>query len=130
MFASKPPTCTGRTLDLSRKDSDIRYLHHLGNSDIAASFTIRPLPLAELLVDTKTELFELMVGSGLRVVDALLEEDRTALCGPRDVRQAARNASRAGTVLSEVVLGGLKVTHGTAARARRLWDQRFALTAT
>ena len=35
MFASKPPTCTGRTLDLSRKDSDIRYLRHLGNSDIA-----------------------------------------------------------------------------------------------
>ena len=35
MFASKPPTCAGRTLDLSRKDSDIRYLRHLGNSDIA-----------------------------------------------------------------------------------------------
>ena len=35
MFASKPPTCTARTLDLSRKDSDIRYLRHLGNSDIA-----------------------------------------------------------------------------------------------
>ncbi len=35
MFTSKPPTCTGRTLDLSRKDSDIRYLRHLGNSDIA-----------------------------------------------------------------------------------------------
>ena len=75
-----------------------------------AAFTIRPLPFVELLVDTKTELFELMVGSGLRVVDALLEEDRTVLCGPRDVRQAARNASRAGTVLSEVVLVGLKVT--------------------
>ena len=71
-----------------------------------------------------------MVGSGLRVVDALLKEDRTALCGPRDVRQAARNASRAGTVLSEVVLVGLKVNRGTAARARRLWDQRVALTAT
>ena len=38
MFASKPPTCTGRTLDLSRKDSDIRYLRHLGNSDIAINF--------------------------------------------------------------------------------------------
>ena len=35
LAASKPPTCTGRTLDLSRKDSDIRYLRHLGNSDIA-----------------------------------------------------------------------------------------------
>ena len=40
MFASKPPTCTGRTLDLSRKDSDIRYLRHLGNSDIAVFSTL------------------------------------------------------------------------------------------
>ena len=39
MFASKPPTCTGRTHDLSRKDSDIRYLRHLGNSDIAFRLT-------------------------------------------------------------------------------------------
>ena len=35
MFTSKPPTCTGRTLDLPRKHRDIRYLRHLGNSDIA-----------------------------------------------------------------------------------------------
>lgn len=72
--------------------------------------TLRSLPLVELLVDTKTELFELMVRSGLRVLDAMLEEDRTALCGPRYVHQAARPASRAGTVPSEVVLGGRKVT--------------------
>ena len=35
MFTSEPPTCTGRTLDLPRKDRDIRYLRPLGNSDIA-----------------------------------------------------------------------------------------------
>ena len=35
MFTSQPPTCTGRTLDLSRKDKNIRDLRHLGNSDIA-----------------------------------------------------------------------------------------------
>ena len=50
-----------------------------------------------------------MVRSGLRVLDAMLEEDRTALCGPRDAHQPARAASRAGTVPSEVVLGGCKV---------------------
>ena len=71
---------------------------------------LRSLPLVEVLVDTKTELFEVMVRSGLRVLDAMLEEDRTALCGPRYVHQAARTASRAGTVPSEVVLGGRKVT--------------------
>lgn len=72
--------------------------------------TIRSLPLVELLVDTKAELFELMIRSGLRVLDAMLEEDRTTLCGPRYAHQAARIASRAGTVPSEVVLGGRKVT--------------------
>jgi hypothetical protein len=71
--------------------------------------TVRSLPLVELLVDTKAELFELMVRSGLRVLDAMLEEDRTMLCGPRYAHQPARAASRAGTVPSEVVLGGRKV---------------------
>lgn len=72
--------------------------------------TVRTLPLVELLVDTKTELVELMVRSGLRVLDAMLEEDRTALCGPRYAHQATRTAARAGTVPSEVVLGGRKIT--------------------
>ena len=39
MFTSTPPICTGRALELSRKDSNIRYLRHLGNSDIAAFIT-------------------------------------------------------------------------------------------
>jgi transposase-like protein len=39
----------------------------------------------------------------------MLEEDRTAICGPRYQHQADRPASRAGTVPSEVVLGGRKV---------------------
>jgi putative transposase len=39
----------------------------------------------------------------------MLEEDRTAICGPRYQHQAERQASRTGTVPSEVVLGGRKV---------------------
>ena len=69
----------------------------------------RRLPLVELLVDTEAELFELAVRSGLQVLDAMLEADRTAICGPRYAHQANRTASRAGTVASEVVLGGRKV---------------------
>ena len=84
-------------------------------SRIARSFaavespTLRSLPLVELLVDTKAELFELMVRSGLRVLDAMLEEDRTVLCGRRYAHEPTCAASRAGTVPSEVVLGGRKV---------------------
>jgi putative transposase len=70
---------------------------------------VRTLPLVDLLVDTKAELLELMVRSGLRVLEAMLEDDRTVLCGPRYAHQPARAASRAGTVASEVVLGGRKL---------------------
>ena len=72
--------------------------------------TTRRLPLVELLIDTEAELFDLAVRSGLQVLDAMLEEDRTAICGPRYAHQADRTASRAGTVSSTVVLGGRKVS--------------------
>jgi transposase-like protein len=55
-------------------------------------------------------LFELAVRAGLRVFTTMLEEDRTAICGPRYVHQPDRSVGRAGTVPSEVVLGGRKVT--------------------
>jgi len=70
---------------------------------------LRHLPLVDLLVDTRAELFELAMRAGLRVFTTMLEEDRTALCGPRYAHQPDREASRAGTVPSEVVLGGRKV---------------------
>ena len=47
--------------------------------------------------------------SGLKVFTAMLEEDRTAICGPRYAHEPDRPASRAGTTRSEVVLGGRKV---------------------
>ena len=72
--------------------------------------TTRRLSLVELLIDTEAELFDLAVRSGLQVLDAMLEEDRTAICGPRYAHQADRTASRAGTVASTVVLGGRKVS--------------------
>ena len=39
----------------------------------------------------------------------MLEDDRTAICGPRYAHEPERPASRAGTTRSEVVLGGRKV---------------------
>ena len=40
--------------------------------------SLRHLPLVDLLVDTKTELLELALRSGLTVFTTMLEEDRTA----------------------------------------------------
>src|SRR5204863_8434687 len=73
------------------------------------SATQRHLPLVDRLVDTRAELMELAVASGLKVLTTMLEVDRTAICGPRYQHQAERDATRAGTVPSEVVLGGLKL---------------------
>ena len=67
------------------------------------------LPLVELLIDTEAELFELVVRSGLQVLEATLEGDRTAICGLRYAHQTDRTASRAGTVASEVVRNWRKV---------------------
>jgi putative transposase len=72
--------------------------------------TLRHLPLVDLLVDTRTELLELALRSGMKVFAKMLEEDRTALCGPRYAHEPERPASRAGTTPSEIVLGGRKVT--------------------
>jgi putative transposase len=69
----------------------------------------RHLPLVDLLVDTRAELMELAVVSGLKVLHTMLEEDRSAVCGPRYAHQLDRQAVRGGTVASEVVLGGRKV---------------------
>ncbi len=66
-------------------------------------------PLVDILVDTQTELQALVVASGLKVLEAILEEDRVAVCGPRYAHQPERRASRAGHAPSEVVLGGRKV---------------------
>jgi transposase-like protein len=65
--------------------------------------------LVDLLVDTKTELLELALRSGLKVFTQMLEEDRLAICGPRYAHEPDRSTSRAGSVRSEVVLGGRKV---------------------
>ena len=71
--------------------------------------TQRHLPLVDLLIDTRAELMDLAVASGLKVLSTMLEADRTTICGPRYQHQSERAASRAGTVRSEVVLGGRKV---------------------
>ena len=76
---------------------------------------LRHLPLVDILADAQAELQELVVQSGLKVLEAMLEEDRVAGCGPRYAHPPERRASRAGHAPSEVVLGGRKV----ALRRRR-----------
>jgi len=56
--------------------------------------TTRHLPLVDLLVDTRTELLELAVRSGMKVLEAMMEEDRVALCGVRYAHEPQQPATR------------------------------------
>ena len=57
----------------------------------------------------RAALYEVVIGTGLAFVGEALEEERTALCGPRYGHLAQRKAVRAGQVASSLVLGGRRV---------------------
>lgn len=68
------------------------------------------LPLLGLMATIKGALFELVLGSGLGVLQALLEQEREQLCGARYRHDPTRKASRAGYANeAELVLGGRRV---------------------
>ena len=85
----------------------------------SVSPTPRHLPLVDILIDTQAELQELVVASGLKVLEAMLEDDRVAVCGPRYAHQPERQAYRAGHAPS---LGGRKVAIRRP-RARRAGEE-------
>jgi transposase-like protein len=68
-----------------------------------------PLPLLATLEDTQSAFFGLCVTAGKHVLEAMMEADRTALCGPAGQHDAARVAGRAGSAASRVVLGGREI---------------------
>jgi putative transposase len=64
------------------------------------------LPFRELV---REALFDTVVVSGLEYVAEVLEEERTALCGPRYQHDPQRHALRAGSASSSLSLGGRRV---------------------
>ena len=67
------------------------------------------LPLIDALVGLEEDYFSLCVRSGDAALRAMMEEDRTELCGPKWGRGSTREVRRAGTTRSEVTLGGRRV---------------------
>ena len=63
--------------------------HTVSRRRQSASPASRHLPLVDILIDAQAELQELVIASGLRVLEAMLEEDRAAVCGPRYAHQPA-----------------------------------------
>ena len=68
-----------------------------------------PLPLLSLLKTAREGFFELCVLVGQQALHALMEQDRTDVCGPRWSRGPSRSAIRGGSTSSEVTLGGRRV---------------------
>ena len=65
-----------------------------------------PLPVLGAFASIECSYFELCIRAGQQVLDAMMEQDRTELCGPRGKHAPERRAGRAGTTASEVTLGG------------------------
>ena len=79
-------------------------------SDQVDSPTQRHLPLVDLLVDTRAELMELAVASGLKVLTTMLEDGSDGHLRPAvSASGRAAGVARRARCASEVVLGGRKV---------------------
>lgn len=68
-----------------------------------------PLPLLDCLRSAEEDFFSLCLSTGRQVLTAMMEHDRTALCGPKWQADPERRAVRAGSTPSEVTLGGRRV---------------------
>jgi transposase-like protein len=65
------------------------------------------LRLAEIV---REDLRAFVVSQGMRALGMMLEEERSALCGPRYEHDAERTCSRAGYAPGELVMGGRRVS--------------------
>ncbi|MEM6796407.1 MAG: IS256 family transposase, partial [Acidobacteriota bacterium] len=103
-LATKPRriTVVGKSRRTSSKKED-RALHAVPSTQQ------RVLPMLEVLVNAEGALHELVVETGMQVLEALLEQDRVALCGPKSQPSKDRQAYRHGFDQGQLVLGGRKV---------------------
>ena len=67
------------------------------------------MPVQGVLRDVRHAFLGLCIDAGQRVLAAMMEQDRVALCGAKGVPDAARRAVRGGTTCSRVVLGGQRI---------------------
>lgn len=85
--------------------------------DQGSMWTQLVIPLAALV---RGDLLALVHQLGLQAFAAMLEAERTELCGPRYKHDGSRTATRSGSTRGEVALGGRRV----AVRRPRVVDRR------
>ena len=84
------------------------------------------LPVQGVLRDVRHAFLGLCIDAGQKVLAAMMEADRIALCGPKGVPDTARRAVRGGTTASQVVLGGQRIAVRRP-RARSTTEGELAL---
>lgn len=84
------------------------------------------LPVVGVLRDVKSAFFGLCISAGKAVLAAMMETERTALCGPKGVPCSQRHAYRGGHTQSSVVLGGRRIRISRP-RARALGAAELSL---
>jgi putative transposase len=67
------------------------------------------MPVQGVLQEVKHAFQGLCLEAGRRVLAAMMEQDREALCGPKGVPDGSRVAVRGGSTRSPVVLGGQRI---------------------
>jgi putative transposase len=67
------------------------------------------LPVVGVLNDVRSAFFGLCVNAGKAVLAAMMEEERTAVCGPKGVANPTRTAYRGGHTHSQVTLAGQRI---------------------
>lgn len=84
------------------------------------------LPVGNVLRDVHSAFFGLCIHAGKAVLGAMMEAERTALCGPKGVPDTGRTAYRGGHTRSWVTLGGRRIAIARP-RARALQAGELAL---
>ena len=81
-----------------------------GQAPEARPVTIQvPLPVLGVVHGVREAFHSLCIATGLQVLEAMMEADREALCGPKGRHQVERSAWRGGSTESQVTLGGRQV---------------------
>lgn len=68
-----------------------------------------PLPMLAVISGIGDDFQALCIDAGRQVLGAMMEHERTALCGPKWKPSDEREAERAGSTRSLIVLGGRKI---------------------
>ena len=115
------------------KNSRTLKTSHQAPAAIAPTVTVQlPLPMLAAMSKVGESFHSLCVNAGRQVLAAMMEHERTALCGPKWIPNPAREAVRGGSTRSLIVLGGRQIeikrprARSAAAGERELPSYRWA----